>query len=287
MISRRQLIEAGLGEEAIAQGTASGRLHPVFRGAYAVGHRGVGTEGRLMAATLACGDGTVVSHRSAAWLLGLQETQPPEIEAIAPIEAGRKIDGIRRRFPPPPSGEQVSRVRGIPCTSPSRTIVDLAGICSARALTGAVEQAAVLRVLDVPAIDAILAERRRRGSRRLNLILENWRRYSPRTRVRSRMEAKMLPLLTHHSLPIPETNVKLQIGRDRFEVDFLWRRQRVVVETDGGRFHDNPLAQARDAHRNRVLAKAGFKVPRVGWVELRDSPEKTIGEIARFLRGPA
>jgi len=96
----------------------------------------------------------------------------------------------------------------------------------------------------------------------------------------------MLPLLTHHSLPIPETNVKLTIGREVFEVDFLWRDQRVVVETDGGRYHDTPVAQARDGHRNRVLARAGYRVPRIGWDELRDEPDRAIAEIRRFLLAP-
>jgi len=94
----------------------------------------------------------------------------------------------------------------------------------------------------------------------------------------------MLPLLTHHSLPIPETNEKLRIAGRTFEVDFLWREQRVIVETDGGRFHDHPMAQKRDAERNQLLARGGFKVPRVGWEQLRDEPDATIAEIARFLR---
>jgi very-short-patch-repair endonuclease len=242
--------------------------------------------GRLTSATLACGKGTVVSHGTAAWLLELWEARPGEVEVIAPIEAGRKIKGIRRRFVPPPSIEHVVMTQGIACTNSSRTIVDLAGLCSPQTLARTVEQAAVLRVLDVPEIDEILSERRRRGSRRLNLLLENWRRYSPRMRVRSRMEAKLLPLLTHYSLPIPDTNVKLCVGRKTFEVDFFWKCQRVVVETDGGRFHDNPLAQKRDSERNRALARAGYKMPRIGWAELRDDPDRAIAEIRRFLQPP-
>ena len=96
----------------------------------------------------------------------------------------------------------------------------------------------------------------------------------------------MLPLLTHHALPIPETNEKLRIAGRTFEVDFLWREQRVVLETDGGRFHNHPRAQGRDAERNRLLARAGYRVPRVGWEQLRDEPDRTIAEIARFLRAP-
>jgi hypothetical protein len=239
-----------------------------------------------MAATLACGEGTVVSHGSAAWLLGLWQAKPGDVEVIAPIEAGRKIPGIRRRFVPAAAPEHIVAPQGIPCTDAARTIIDLAGICGLGALTAAVEEAAVLGMLDVAAIDQILSEGRRRGSRRLNHLLESWRRYPPRMRIRSRMEAKMLPLLTHYSLPIPETNAKLRAGGRTFEVDFLWRSQRVVVETDGGRFHDNPLAQQRDATRNQLLARAGYRVPRLGWDQLRDEPEQTIAEISRFLRSP-
>lgn len=286
MIARWQLREVGLSEEGVAQAIASGRLHPLFWTTYAVGHRPEGLHVRLMAATLACGEGAVVSHGSAAWLLGLWRAKPGDVEVIAPIEAGRKIPGIRRRFVSAPSPEHIVRPQGIPCTDANRTIIDLAGICGLDALTAAVEEAAVLGILDVAAIDQILSEARRRGTRRLNHLLESWRRYSPRMRIRSRMEAKMLPLLTHYSLPIPETNAELRVGGRTFEVDFLWRSQRVVVETDGGRFHDNPLAQQRDATRNQLLARAGYRVPRLGWDQLRDEPEQTIAEISRFLRSP-
>lgn len=243
MISRQQLRSLGFGEEAISQAVASARLYPLAdRRFRSVGQRQP-LHGRLMAATLACGDGTVVSHGSAAWLLGLWKAKPGEVEVIAQLEAGRKISEIRRRFPPPPPPSQVRKWQGIPCTSPARTLVDLSGISGVKALVEAVEEAAVLGVLDVPAIDGILDESRRRGSRRLNLILEEWRRYTPKMRLRSRMEARMLPLLTHYALPIPETNEKLRIAGRVIEVDFLWREQRVIVETDGGRFHDHPRAR--------------------------------------------
>ena len=123
---------------------------------------------------------------SAAWLSGLWRAKPGEVEVIALIEAGRKIRGFAVAFH----------------RRPSRVIV-----------------------VDVQAIDRILDENRRRGSRKLNSILEEWRRYTPRMRLRSRMEAKLLPLLTHHSLPIPETNQKLRVAREDLEVDFLWREQ--------------------------------------------------------------
>jgi len=286
VVSRDQLREAGLTEAGIRNGIVAGRLYPLFRSTFAVGHPRSDRRSRLIAATLACGEGTVISHGTAAALSGLWERWPAEVEVIAPVESGRKIRGIRRRFVPPPPPEQVTWKAGIACTTPSRTIIDVAGIAAPKVLAGTVEQAAVLEVLNVPEIDAMLLESRRRGTKALNRVLEPWRRYSPRVRLRSRMEAKMLPLLTHHNLPIPECNVKLRIGRETFEVDFLWRKQRVVVETDGGRFHRNPAAQARDGHRNRALARAGYRVPRIGWEELRDEPDRVIAEIRHFLSSP-
>lgn len=237
----------------------------------------------MLAAVLSCGSGTVVSHGTAAVLLGLWENEPRDIHVIAPIEAGRKIAGIRRRHVPPPLRHEAWTRDAIPCTSPARTIVDLAGGVRERALRDTIEQAAVLRMLDVSEIDAILTGPRRRGSPLLRLVLEDWRRYSPDTRLRSRLEAKLLPLLSQRNVPIPQCNEILEVGLDSFEIDFLWRPQRLAVEADGGRYHDNPAAQSRDRHRDHVLAAAGFRVVRLRWEDLQERPQATVGRIARLL----
>jgi very-short-patch-repair endonuclease len=168
-------------------------------------------------------------------------------------------------------------------TSPARTIIDCAG-SNPGGVEGMIEQVAVLRLLDIEAIDRILEGPRRRGARRLLRAVEPWRRYRPGIKVRSRMEAKLLPLLTEAGLPIPETNARLCIGGKAYEVDFLWRRQKLVVETDGGRFHDNPVAGRRDSERNRAFDEAGYRIPRLGWEDLRDRSSAAMSEIARLLR---
>jgi very-short-patch-repair endonuclease len=286
VVSRKQLRRVGLTEAAIRQGVVAGRLYPLFRSTFAVGHACRGHNCRSLAAVLACGEGSVISHGTAAALLGLWEFWPADVEVIAPVEAGRKIQGIRRRFVSMPPLEQITQKEGIPCTNASRTIIDVARLAGPKLLADTVEQAAVLEVLNIPEIDGILLEGRRRGEKKLHRVLGPWRRYSSKVRVRSRMEAKMLPLLTHHSLPVPECNEKLRSGNKTFEVDFLWRKQKVVVETDGGRFHGNPAAQARDAERNRTLARAGYRVLRIGWEEFRDEPDRQLAEIRRFLSPP-
>jgi very-short-patch-repair endonuclease len=234
---------------------------------------------------MACGEGSVVSHGTAAWVLGLRDWRPKEIDVIAPVEAGRKIAGIRRRFVPPPVGPEIWRRHGVSLTSPARTIVDCAGILDARGVGGLIEEAAVQGLLDVVAIDRVLDGPRRRGSKRLLRAVAPWRRYRRGIKIRSRMEAKLLPLLSEAGLPIPQTNAKLRLAGKVYEVDFLWRKQKLVVETDGGRFHDNPAAGERDSKRNHALADAGYQLPRLGWEDLRDRPDGTMSEIARLLRG--
>jgi very-short-patch-repair endonuclease len=273
-----------MSEAAIDHAIASGRLYPIFRGAFGVGHAGVGRHGRMLAATLACGEGSVVSHGTAAALLGLWERHPSEVDVIAPVQAGRKIGGIRRRHTPPPSPRDVHIHLSVPCTSPSRTIVDVAGIVGEAALRRTIEQAAVNRMLNVPEIDLILAGPRRRGSPLLRTVLDNWRRYPPAMRLRSRMEAMLLPLLSSRGIPMPQCNEVLTVGGERFEVDFLWSRQRLIVEADGARYHDNPEARFRDRRRDRILGAAGYRTWRLQWDDLTHRPEETMAQLVRRLR---
>jgi very-short-patch-repair endonuclease len=273
-----------MGDRAISHALARGWLRPVFHGVFAVGHEHLTVHARMLASTMACGEGSVVSHGTAAWLLGLRVWQPEEVDVIAPVEAGRKIAGIRRRFVPPPVGTEIWQRHGVPLTSPARTIVDCAGILDARGVGELIEEAAVQGLLDIRAIDQVLDGPPRRGSNRLLLAVAPWRRYRRGIKIRSRMEAKLLPLLTEAALPIPQTNAKLRLAGKVYEVDFLWRKQRLVVETDGGRFHDNPAAGERDSERNHALAAAGYELPRLGWEDLRDRPDQMMREIARLLR---
>ncbi len=273
-----------MSDAVVDHAIATGRLFPVFRGAYSVGHPGVGRHGRLLAAILACGTGSVLTHGTAAALLGLWERYPRLIDVVAPVQAGRKIEGIRRRHTPlpPPSGHRFEH--GIPCADPSHAIVDIAGIASEKTLRRTVERAAILGVLDVPEIDSIVAGARRRGSPLLRSVLEGWRGHTPGVRIRSPLEAKLLQMLTLRDMPTPECNVELRVGNETFEVDFLWRRTRVIVEADGAKFHDNPQAERRDRRRDYVLTTAGYRVHRLRWHDLEERPEAAMHDIAGLLK---
>jgi hypothetical protein len=246
----------------------------------------------MLAATFACGPESVVSHRTAASLLGLQDRSPALVEVIAPGQSGRGMDGIRRHRVPVPHRQEAGHLGVIPCTSPARTIVDLAGMLSDRSLRRVVEQAAVLRILDVSGIERSLAERRRRGAPMLRSILREWRppttesgpgRANPPI-LRSPLEAQLLGLIAASDLPPPACNHKIAIRSERIEVDFLWPEQRLVVETDGKRFHDNPLAFERDRKRDRVLQLRGYRVVHFTHAQIEKEPDSVISAIRHMLR---
>lgn len=265
VVARRQLRRMGLSEDAIDEAIEAEWLRRVFRGVYAVGHPNIGERGRLRAATLACGDGAVVSHRSAAALLGLIDRGPATIDVISPRSAGRKIDGIRRHDVKRPTRGETDSVAGIPCTSPARTLVDLAGVVSARTLRSAFERAAAKRMLDLAAIEAASSPGRR-GGPALRALVEEWSRAAPtvrKQRLKSPLEAMVLPLLARQGVPMPRANALVQLTDGKIEVDFLWEVQRFVLEADSRDFHGTEVAFERDRRRDRELMRVGYSTLRV------------------------
>jgi very-short-patch-repair endonuclease len=249
----------------------------------------------MLAATLACDREAVVSHRTAAALLGLRDQAPSVVDVISRGEAGRRIDGIRCHRTSFPGAEEVGRCDGVPCTSPSRTLVDLAGMLGERSLRRLVERAAVLRLLDVTAIERSLAARRRRGAPALRAILREWRGDEPSgtsvsgprepPRLRSELEARLHALIAASGLPPPRCNSRVEADAEVVEVDFLWPSQRLVVEADGRRFHDDPLAFERDRRRDRALQLAGYRVVRFTHAQIAREPAAVVAAIRRLLAG--
>jgi very-short-patch-repair endonuclease len=285
VVTRSQLRGLGLHDRAIDDRLVSGYLHPLFRGTFAVGHKSVTRRGWMLAAVLACDEGTVLSHGSAAEMLGLWEKRLPVIHVIPPDWSGRKIDGIRWHRVRMPDADEVENRDGIPCTTVSRTLVDMAGSTGWDSMRRLVEQAAILRQLDIDEIDRILTLGRRRGTPRLRAILAPWRETSEqRPVVRSRLEARLLPRLIEEGLPAPRTNVKLHIEGHRFEVDLLWEEQRLAIETDGEETHGTRAAFQRDRKRDQILTATGYRTARVTWAQVRDEPNAVVHRIARMLK---
>lgn len=285
VVSRLQLRRLGFTDRLIDNRIASGYLQPVFRGTFAVGHRAITRKGRMLAAVLACEEGTILSHGSAAELLGLWDREPPRLEVIPPDWSGRKIPGIRWHRVRLPLPDEFELRDGIPCTTVSRTLVDMAGWCGWPQMRRLVEQAAIMRQLDVEEIDLVLSRGRRRGAPLLRRVLLPWRYTAePRPTIRSPLEARLLPRLIEEGLPAPRTNVKLKLEGRPIEVDLFWEKQRLAIETDGEETHGTAVAFQRDRWRDQVLVAAGYRTARVTWAQVRDEPTAVVNRIARMLR---
>jgi very-short-patch-repair endonuclease len=285
LVTTRQLRAVGLTSEAVTRWAATGRLHPVLRTVFVLGRTAVGPRTRLRAVALAGGPGTLISHRSAAWLLGLSEKNPVVVDVICSGQAGLKVDGIRVHKVALPGPSEVRTAYGIPCTTVARVLVDLAGTHGIGRLREAVEMAATRGVLDIAAVEAVLANGpRRRGAPALRTVIDEWRPVAETAKYatfRSVFEAKLLPLVAAAGLPIPRVNARVRTAERVLEVDLLWPEHRFILEADSRRHHAIEVAFERDHKRTRELLAAGYEVHQVTWREAENEPD----EVFAVLRG--
>ena len=112
VVSHQQLHDLGVGDSGIDHRVARGELHPMHRSAYVVGHRALRTEGRYMAAVLACGPRAVLSHRSAADLLGMRPAASGAVDVSVPDRSARRHEGIAIHRPRTLGADEVTVSRG-------------------------------------------------------------------------------------------------------------------------------------------------------------------------------
>jgi predicted transcriptional regulator of viral defense system len=139
-----QLAATGLERDRVHYRVRTGRLHRIHRGVYAVGHRALSNEARWMAAVLACGDGALLSHGSAAALWRLLPVRPGPVDVTIPASAGRKKRRSIHLHRSPSVISASTRRSGIPVTTPDRTIADLRSKVPAHQLRRAIREAGVL-----------------------------------------------------------------------------------------------------------------------------------------------
>ncbi len=275
VVARRQLLDAGVASHVIDRRLRAGRLRRVHQGVYQVGPV-TAPRAAEMAAVLACGASAVLSHRSAAALWRL--TSEPEAGPVEVItRAGnRPRRGLRLRRMGTLRADEVTKLSGIPVTTASRTLYDLAATTESRGLERAVGEAFALRLTTPAQLWSVVSRHARtRGSANLRAILEA----GEPALTRSEAEERFLALIRKARIQRPTANVKI----GRVEVDFLWRRERLVVEIDGFAYHSSAGAFERDRRRDAVLIGAGYRVARITWRQLADEPEAVIARLVKAL----
>jgi very-short-patch-repair endonuclease len=275
VLSIGELRSCGLSGDAVAGRVRNGRLHPIHRGVYAVGHANPPLQGRFLAAVKACGRRAVLSHFSAAALLGLVDWDGRRLE-VTVCSPGRRVHkNVRVHRTNVLEERDIALRDGIPITAPARTLVDLASVLDQRGLRRAARQAQSLGHVDHRGLaEAMDRLRPRRGIVKLARVLAT----GPAP-TRSELEDVVLDLMLRGGLERPDVNVPLVLGRRRVIPDFRWPAQRLVVEADGAAWHDDKLAREDDAERQALLEAHGERVLRVTW---RQAVAERAVTLARF-----
>jgi very-short-patch-repair endonuclease len=250
VVTRAQLLARGLSRYGIKHRVLRGRLHQVARAVYAVGRPELTQYGRWMAAVLSCGPNAVLSHSSSAALWDMVGAQDGEIEVSVPPAVRRDRPGVmvhRRQLPQ----DEVTCHRGIPTTTPMRTLVDLAARVPPRALETAINRTDQLGLMDVEEMRVALERHRRRpGVAAVRKALDT----HTFALTDSELERRFLRLVRRAGLPRPLTQQWVNGAR----VDFYWPKLGLVVETDGLRYHRTPAQQARDRERDQAHSASGL-----------------------------
>ncbi len=255
VVTTTQLYALGIGKNGVTRRVRAGRLHHLHRGVYAVGHTAPSERRRFMAAVLACGEGAVLSHGSAAVLWGFLKPLDGPVHVTSPSTSGKAHRvGIALHRSPSLRRKGETRVRDrIPVTAPHRTIEDLPSVLPPYLVRRAKRQAEFLGY-------------------ELNLSTD---------RSRSDLEGDFLSFCRRHRLPLPEVNV--QVGR--WEVDFLWSSHKLIVETDFFDYHRGSVAFEDDHQRELDLRRSGYTVRRYTGAQLRSYPAEIAAELGEVLAG--
>jgi len=247
VVGAAQLLALGLRPGAIKRRAQRGRLHRVHRGVYSVGHEALSDRGGMIAALLAAGPGAALSHRTAAHLWGLLPSMPPFVDVTLTDRTPRQRPGlcIHRA-----AALDTGMRDGMRVTTPLQTIAQLSGRDADRARSEALVRRLVPRAADDHAQPT-----------------------------RSALERALLPALAAAQLPAPRCNQRV-VGH---EADFVWPRQRVVVETDGWHAHGHRRAFEHDRALDARRQAAGYATLRFTYRQVVEETVLVVVRIAQVL----
>jgi very-short-patch-repair endonuclease len=281
VVARPQLLRVGIASRSIEHRISKGRLHPLWRGVYAVGRPEVTQKGRWMAALLACGPTALLSHRSAAALWGIAPVpRAGPIEVVADVLRQRAGVRVHRRRDLGP--EHRREMAAIPVTDPISTLVDLASCAPDWQVERAINEADRLDLVDPEAFRRTVGGLGpRAGMARMRKLL------GLDALTDTGLERAFLAIVRDAGLPVPET----QIYVNGYRVDFYWPNLGLVVETDGWRHHRTSGEQSTDRRRDQAHMTSGLTAIRFGEDQVRYEPEyvrRTLAAVlARVEQGPS
>lgn len=277
LVHRSQLISAGITQEAMRHRLATGRLHRLYPRVYIVGRPRLEPLAAATAAAMHFEGHALLSGRSAGCLCELSEGPELPVEVTVVGIDARSRPNLEVHRTGTLSQADVRLWKGLPVTSPARTLLDLAGVLDLAELEAAYAMALRRKLVTPDEISAAIERAPgRKGVATLRALLEQG---TEPTLTRSRYERKLRALIRAAELPQPLSNAKVE----GHEVDFVWPRQKLVVEFDGFSIHGHREAFEVDRRRDQRLVAAGYRVLRITARQIDFTPHAVIARLAAAI----
>jgi very-short-patch-repair endonuclease/predicted transcriptional regulator of viral defense system len=279
LLTHGQLRSMGVGRRTIDRWLASGRLGAVHLDVYRLGPRPLTKHGKWLAAVLAMGRDSVLSHESAAALWGMARNRLT-VDVTAPRgRQGRPGRAAIRLHRCQLERDECIVHVGIPVTTVARTLFDLAERSEPERLKGAWDEADRLHLLRLREVATIYERRpgRRRARKRIRPLLLAEQRYVGDTD--SPLEDRFAAFVAAQGLPQAQTNVLV----DGDAVDALWPTARLIVELDSWEFHSHRSAFEKDRSRDADHLLQGYRTIRVTHRRLDEEPDRLAAQIRALL----
>lgn len=257
-VARWQLLERGVTRHEIDGRIRSSLLIPEIEGVFAVGHRTRTPRSNVQVRVLAAGPTAAATAGSAAWLRSLLRYPPSLTRIVVRDRSPHRIPGALVHRPSTLEDHDIEVVDGITMTTIARMLLDLAATAP-KLVRPAVGQAERLGLLDMRQVDELLGRvSRPRNVRVLYAALED-----PGLPARSSLEEVGHEIAREAAVPDPEANAMVEVRPGVwYEVDLLWRAERLIVEIDGSATHRGRLVLLDDARKVEECTAAGFAVIR-------------------------
>jgi very-short-patch-repair endonuclease len=285
LVTRDQALATGMSRTGWYRRLASGVLIDAQPGVAALEGAVPTTEQAVLAVVLSVGPGAVASHRSAAYLWGVEIAGADPVDVIVSRgSAPRRRGAIIHR---PLDGRRVHSIprAGIAATTPVRTLLELGAVCSPREVQDAYDHLLVAGSLTPAAVRAALDRHARKGRAGAGVLRDVVDRWALGDRPPdSVLEAAMARTLLRYRLPIPQFQYEIRGSGFRYRVDFAYPELRVIIEVDGWRHHGSRGAFECDRERDAMLQSCGWTVLRFTWLQISRRPAWVAERIAETLR---
>jgi hypothetical protein len=275
VVTREELIAAGVTSREIDRRVERGALIRRYRGVYRVGHYAASMAAEYVAAVKACGPGALLCGKAAAFLLGLLRTRtPPPPEVMTPTY--RKVTGLKTRRTRSPNPRDGTKVKGIPVTTVALTLVQLAAELDDEDLARCCHEAGVKYRTTPRQVEAVLRRRpNSSGARKLRLIASG-----DTKALLSVLEKGLHDSLAEWDLPLPDDTNKLV---DERRVDCRWRDQKLTVELNGFRFHNSHYSWEQANERQREAYARGDEFRTYTYKDVFEDRRRMWAELEKLL----